>query len=395
MRLSEFLVTHREQILAEWVAFARSCLPNAEEAGGPSGMSPAALRDHAAEMLEAIAADLKTRQSRGEQADKAEGKSDAPPAASTPDTAAQAHGAGRAESGFTLEQMVSEYRALRANVVRLWMDAEGELAVKDIHDLIRFNEAIDQALAESTSRFAQELRQSREMFLAMLGHDLRDPLGAIIGSASILATSKGLPQPLLKKVTLILNSGQRMNALVGDLLDFTRSRLGRGIPITRGNMDLAKVGRHAVDEIAALHPQRVLSFEATGKLRGQWDGARVGQALSNLISNAVQHGSDTSPIAVTIHGDADEVRLAVHNSGPVIPTNQRSRIFDPMQRIENDKRMGPRSNLGLGLYIAERIVKAHGGTIGVESSKKRGTTFTIHLPKRLPTAPSRPRVEPK
>jgi len=380
MRLSEFMLGHREEILSEWVAFARSCLPNA------NGMDLSMLRDHASEMLDTIAADLNTPQTKLEQVDKSEGKSDAEPDSEAPDTAAQAHGAARAESGFTVEQMVSEYRALRATVTRLWIETAGELTRKDLDDLVRFNEAIDQALAESTSRFTQDLDYSKEMFLAMLGHDLRTPLGAIIGSAHIMVNTKDLPDVALKRAFLILNSSQRMNALVADLLDFTRSRLGRGIPIVRADMDIVEVCRQTVEEMAALHPQRVVNFDATGELQGQWDRARIAQAFSNVISNAVQHGSDKTPINVVIHGDGDKVALAVQNRGPVIPANELDRIFDPMHRIEGDKPVAPRQNLGLGLYITGRIVAAHGGTVGVESSEHKGTTFTIRLPTRARTA---------
>ena len=353
------------------------------------------LRDHASEMLDAIAADLNTPQTRVEQADKSEGKNDSDPDPATPDTAAQSHGAARAESGFTVEQMVSEYRALRATVIRLWIDAAGELALKDLKDLIRFNESIDQDLAESTSRFTQDLDQSKEMFLAMLGHDLRTPLGAIVGSAHVLVNAKELPATLLKGASRILNSGRRMDALLGDLLDFTRSRLGGGIPIVRADIDIAKVSRHTIEEITALHPQRVVNVTASGELRGQWDGARVGQALSNMISNAVQYGSEKTPINVTIRGEADEVVLAVQNSGPVIPANELHKIFNPLHRVDGDRPNEPTSNLGLGLYITERIVAAHGGTIGVESSKEKGTTFTIHLPKRARAAKSPELIESK
>jgi signal transduction histidine kinase len=387
MRLSEFMLTHREQILSEWVAFARSCTTSAD------GMDLAMLRDHASEMLDTIAADLNTTQSKSEQAEKSEGKSDASPDSETPDTAAQSHGAARAQSGFTVEQMVSEYRALRASVIRLWIDAAGELARKDLDDLVRFNEAIDQALAESTSRFTQDLDQSKEMFLAMLGHDLRTPLGAIIGWAAVLVSDKELPDGLLKMASFILTSGQRMNALVGDLLDFTRSRLGPGIPIVPADMDIAKVCRQLVGEIAALYPQRVLNFEATGELQGHWDSARVSQAFSNVLNNAVQHGSEKTPINVVLRGDAEEVAVAVQNRGPVIPTNELDKIFDPMHRIEGDKPVAPRSNLGLGLYITERIVAAHGGRMSVESSELKGTTFTIHLPKRSRKEASRDSIE--
>lgn len=380
MRLSEFMRSHRDQILSEWVAFARSCRTT------PETIDLAELRDHASEMLDTIAADLDTSQTKLEQVDKSEGKSDAEPGSRGPDTAAQAHGAARAESGFTVEQMVSEYRALRASVTRLWIDATGELTREDLDDLVRFNEAIDQALAESTSRFALDLERSKEMFLAMLGHDLRNPLGAIIGSAHIMVNSKDLPDIAVKRAFLILNSSQRMNALVDDLLDFTRSRLGGGIPIVRADIDIAKVCRQTVEEIAALHPQRVVNFEATGEVQGQWDRARMSQAFSNVISNAVQHGSDKTPINVVVRGGADDVEVTVQNRGPVIPTKELDKIFDPLYRIEGDKPLAPRESLGLGLYIAERIVTAHGGTIGVESSDENGTTFTIHLPKRARTA---------
>jgi signal transduction histidine kinase len=376
MRLSEFMLSHRDEILSEWIAFARSCLTT------PETMDLAELRDHASEMLDTIAADLNTPQTKLEQVDKSEGKSDAEPGSEGPDTAAQSHGAARAESGFTVEQMVSEYRALRASVTRLWIDAGGELTRTDLDDLVRFNESIDQALAESTSRFTQDLEQSKEMFLAMLGHDLRTPLGAIIGSAHIMVNTKDLPEIALKSAFLILNSSQRMNALVGDLLDFTRSRLGRGIPIVRAEMDIAKVCRQTVEEIAALHPQRVVNFEATGEVQGQWDRARMTQAFSNVISNAVQHGSDKTPINVVVRGGADDVEVTVQNRGSVIPTNELDRIFNPLYRIGGDKPVAPRENLGLGLYITERIVAAHGGSIAVDSSDKHGTTFTIRLPKR-------------
>lgn len=281
---------------------------------------------------------------------------------------------------------MSEYRALRASVIRLWIDAAGELTRDGLDDLVRFNEAIDQALAESTSRFTQDLEHSKEMFLAMLGHDLRTPLGAIIGSAHIMVNTKDLPEIALKRAFLILNSSQRMNALVGDLLDFTRSRLGPGIPIVPADMDVAKVCRQTVEEIAALHPQRVLNFEATGDVQGQWDRSRMTQAFSNVISNAVRHGSDQTPINVAVRGRADDVEVSVQNRGPIIPTKELAKIFNPLYRIEGDKPVAPRENLGLGLYITERIVAAHRGTIGVESSDENGTTFTIHLPRGPRTA---------
>jgi light-regulated signal transduction histidine kinase (bacteriophytochrome) len=146
-RLADFIVANREPILAEWEAFARTCAPASD------AMDIAALRDHAGEMLAAIAADLRTWQSPYAQSEKSKGN--APEAGEDAPTAAEEHGAGRAESGFTLEQMVSEYRALRASVIRLWTKSRGELGPADLEDLTRFNEAIDQSLAESVSRYTE------------------------------------------------------------------------------------------------------------------------------------------------------------------------------------------------------------------------------------------------
>src|SRR4051812_38061573 len=242
------------------------------------------------------------------------GDAEAPPGAA--DTAAETHGALRAEAGFTLGQMVSEFRALRASVIRLWRAASGPPDASAFEDLTRFNEAIDQALAESLTRYARDLEHSKEMFLAILGHDLRTPLGAVMMSATVLLLSKDLGQPEQAAASRILNSGTRIKGMVNDLLDFTRTRLGGGIPLACADVDLEEVGRQTVEEVAAYHPGRDLRFEASGPVRGSWDGARVGQALSNLVGNAVQHGCRDTPISVVVRGAADEVTVAVHNRGP-------------------------------------------------------------------------------
>ena len=180
---------------------------------------------------------------------------------------------------------------------------------------------------------------------------------------------------------IVVHSGERMSAMVRDLLEFTRSRLGSGIPLAPSETDLERLCGQTVEEIAALYPGRVAQCEANGELRGVWDGARLSQALSNIVINAIEHGSDERPVRITVHGAADEIILTVHNWGRVIPGNQLKKIFDPLHRIEGDKPVPPRTNLGLGLYIADLIIRAHGGTIAVESSKQQGTTFTIHVPR--------------
>jgi len=153
----------------------------------------------------------------------------------------------------------------------------------------------------------------------------------------------------------------------------------------RADMNMGKVVHDVVDEAKAAHPQRTLQVDARGSLHGKWDCARMSQVLTNLIGNALEHGSDRSVVTVDVHGDDKEVTIAVHNRGPAIPADQLNGIFNPMKRPEGTGSAagrGQSGNLGLGLYIAERIVNAHNGRIDVDSSEERGTTFTVHLPRQ-------------
>jgi signal transduction histidine kinase len=382
VRLAEFIATNTEPILLEWVAFAASCGPAAKL------MDDSSLRDHALAMLRVIVADLRTVQTAAEQSEKSKGNSDS--AAGDPDTAAETHGADRAWSGFTVGEMVSEYRALRASVIRLWIKASGTLTGADLGDLVRFNEAIDQAIAESITRYTEDLDHSKEMFLAVLGHDLRTPLGAVLMSSQFMLDTGDLVEPYRALASRIAHSASRMNGMVSDLLDFTRTQLGSGVPIVRAETDLAKMVRNAVDEVGAANPDRSFEMSTSGNVVGEWDEARMHQALTNLLANAAQHGAAEWPISVHMSGEPEDVVIVVHNFGKVIPSSEIFGIFSPFKRlkegvpVERDS-----SNLGLGLFIADRIVKAHGGTIEVTSAASTGTFFTIRLP-RDPTAPIAP-----
>ena len=388
MRLADFIVANREAILAEWEQFARTCAP------ASGSMDIKALRDHASEMLTAIAADLGTPQDREEQAEKSKGL--APEELGATTTAAELHGGGRADSGFTVEQMVAEYRALRASVIRLWTHSTGQLVPEQVEDLTRFNESIDQSLAESVSQFNENVEQSKEIFLAILGHDLRTPLGAIYTSARFMLETDGLNEPQRVLTERIALSATRTTHLVGDLLDFTRSRLGGGIPVVREEMSLTQAAQEVADEVRASSPGYDIRVESSGDERGEWDRGRIGQALTNLITNAVQHGGDDAPVTIKIRGEGDEVAVEVHNTGEPIPSSQMDGIFNPMKERQSPRKSatGPTGGLGLGLYIAERIVSAHHGRINVDSSKS-GTTFTIHLPRFDRAALQRPKPEPQ
>ena len=372
VRLADFIEANVAPILVEWVAFAKTF--------DPAGMMDlAALRDHATEMLRSIVTDLRTPQSDDEQSEKSKGQADAPEGA--PDTPAEVHGAGRASSGFSVGEMVSEYRALRASVIRLWTRANSTLTSDDFEDLLRFNEAIDQALAESLTRYTQDLDQSKEMFIAILGHDLRTPIGAIVTSSRFMLDLGKLVEPELSLTTRVHRSAQRMNRMVSELLDFTRIRLGSGIPIVRADVDLAALIRESIDELTAARPATKVEFNSAGDVRGSFDAERIAQVITNLLDNAASHGTADSPIRVTLRGRADDVVLSVHNRGPAIPARDLPNLFSPLKLLRPGAPGRKSAHLGLGLFIADQIVSAHAGTFDVASSNDSGTAFTVRLPR--------------
>jgi signal transduction histidine kinase len=374
-RLSEFIRENVEPILEEWESFARS-LPAAE------AMDVTTLRDHARQMLEVIATDLDTPQSAQQQLDKGQGRADALGTDDrSPRTAAQEHGAGRAEHGFNVSQMVAEFRALRASVIRLWSRTLPRATLSDLEDLTRFNEAIDQAIAESITRFTQDIGDAKERFLAILAHDLRTPLSSIITSSKFMVDNGELREPNVTLVQRIGTSARRMNQMVLDLLDFTRTRFGDSMPVVRSEVDARRVMHDVIAEVAATYPSARVHLETSGDLHGRWDGDRLTQAMTNLIANAAQLGFDKSPIVVVARGLDHEVEITVQNEGPVIPRDQVGQIFQAMKHTKADATRD-RRHLGLGLYIVDKVVEAHGGSVDVQSSKDRGTTFTLRLPRR-------------
>jgi signal transduction histidine kinase len=373
VRLPDFIEANRELLLAEWEAFAAT-RESAEH------MDQAELRDHAGRILRDICADLRTAQSPAEAVDKAHGHSDTPDSAR--DSAAQAHGAERAQSGFSVSEMVSEFRALRASVLRLWTAHQGTLSGTDLQDLMRFNESIDQTLSESITRFTDSLVESKDLFLAILSHDLRAPLQTVLMVTEHLANtpSRDLTQTVL--VARATRSVTRMIDLVDDLLDFTRSRMGAGLHLTLEPTDLSTVVRHAVDEIEAAHPRLAFEAHIEPELMASVDSGRIAQVLANLLGNAVHHGDSSLPITVHLHGTADAVVIEVSNFGRAIPAADISGLFSPFKRVLTDAPPASADHhLGLGLYITDRIVSAHHGHIDVTSSAEEGTTFRVILPR--------------
>ena len=294
------------------------------------------------------------------------------------------HAALRLDDRFDVDQMVSEYRALRASVVKLWRSKNHDLIDADLTDLTRFNEAIDQAMTESISYYTKAVDHSRNMFLGILGHDLRNPIGAASMSAQLMVKAGTLDEKQVSWASLIINSTTRANQIITDLLDLTRAGFGSDLPINKDLVDMGVVGKELIGEMKALHFGREITLETAGDTQGKWDKARIGQIFSNLIGNAIQYSFDGTPIEVTIKGEPEEVILSVHNEGTPIPHNKLEKIFDALTRVTREQSQEQKGsvNLGLGLYITKKIVLAHGGTIGVTSTEKGGTTFTAKFPRK-------------
>jgi len=221
--------------------------------------------------------------------------------------------------------------------------------------------------AESTMRFA-------EMFVGMLGHDLRNPLNAVAMTARLLKRRGGADE---KAVDRILSSAERMSNMVAQLLDLTRSRLAGGITIDRKPIHLGEIVNEAVEELRLVHPQRNIRCDLHGDDRTLGDQGRLAQVVSNLVGNAVEHGDPNLPVMVALSVSGDRLILVVQNAGTPIPAELLRVIFDPFRRTTARGELA--KGLGLGLFISQQIVLAHGGDIDVRSTEQEGTTFTVSL----------------
>ncbi|MFE8603283.1 hybrid sensor histidine kinase/response regulator [Archangium violaceum] len=244
--------------------------------------------------------------------------------------------------------------------------------------------------AEEERKRANEFR---ERLLGIVSHDLRSPLQAISLQSQLLARRVQL-EVVQTATARILQGAERMTRMIADLLDFTRGRLGGGIPVERAPGDLFTLTYEVLEEMRMTTPRSRISTQATGDGRGEWDKDRLTQVVQNLVSNALKHGEKGTPLRVTMEGDEDTVVLSIQNQGTPIPPELLPHLFDPFRRGRgegaNDALTG---GLGLGLYIAQEIVHAHDGTITVTSDERSGTTFTLRLPRHVLT-PGEPAGEP-
>ncbi|MDO8431868.1 MAG: HAMP domain-containing sensor histidine kinase [Candidatus Binatus sp.] len=368
MRLSEFIRANVDKIVHEWEEFAKTL-----SAG--KALPRWILRDHAPAIVKYIADDMDVPQAPLEEEAKSKGGGPSGPI----EHVATVHVSLRIESGFDLVQIMAEYRALRSCVLRLWRQSYAESFAGGAEEITRFAEAIDQNVAEAVPYYEERETHFRDRFLGILGHDLRGPLNAITVGASLLATN-GLNERQLGTVSRISNSARRLNRMVSDLLDFSRGRLGSPMPIAATAANLGQLVSEVVNEVQTANPQFIVDFDSNGDLEGHWDVERLKQVVSNLLLNAIHHGSGKE-IRVTATGEKTSVVLAVQNEGPPIPTETQATMFDPL--VQGKTPDPTRVGLGLGLFIVNEIVAAHHGTIVVTSTEDAGTTFCVRLPRRL------------
>lgn len=368
--LSEFLRTHAEEILLLWDEFA-SGVPVPGMA-----LDTRTLRDHAAEILSTVATDMEQPQSTQQQRAKSRGEVISQ---GTEDSAAQTHADTRIAAGFRILPMMTEYRALRASVLRLWAQSRPAPTNSEVEQITRFNEAIDQAIIESVARYTERTKQATDLFIGVLGHDIRNPLSTIAMSMQLLKRSQ-LPDEAIER--RILNSVERIKSLVEQIVDFTRAQAGSRMPISCTQADLAAHAEEIVEETRARHPDVSLAILREGTdFLGCWDKGRIGQLFSNLLGNAIQYGDRAKPITVRLVESQPDITVEVRNYGPVIPASECARIFEPLVRGSASHIREESGGLGLGLYICREIVLAHGGRIEARSDPLEGTRFIAQLPR--------------
>jgi signal transduction histidine kinase len=278
--------------------------------------------------------------------------------------------AGRATLAHSFVELLT-----RANVMLLQRPVSLELLVSAVRSAVRARRR--QYQMRDLYRDLSRAVQLSEMFVGILGHDLRTPLGAIAMSAELIVRNSD-EACSLRPAGRILSSADRMSRMIEQLLDFVRVRQGRGIRLSVVAADLGELAWPVLQELGDANPQARLAVSRLGDLSGCWDPDRLGQVVSNLVGNAIQHGIATEPIVVEMDGtESDTVCLLVSNPG-AIPEVAISTLFEPFRRATAAKSV--EKGLGLGLFIAREIVRAHGGEVAVRVAGGR-TDFEVTLPR--------------
>ena len=349
-QVAELLRRDQDALVHAWETEVRAALPVTEQASRPI------LRDHAYPLLAGIAAWIEGATHRADH--------ELAPLAQAPGLESLSYAQG-------LRTIVRELGQLRAVLVR----AIGKLPAPEPQSIERMHEAIDRAGERFVAELARRREEVRDRFIGILGHDLRDPIGAVKMTARMI----GRHPRIRPQADTIERACERMMKMVDDLLDFARGHLGAGIPARPAPQDLGEICRVVADEISAAHADRKVTVELHGDLHAEVDRERATQALENLVSNAIQHGTGPIELVASESEDREAIVTSVVSHGTPIPPEALARIFEPFASGEGDSDT-TRNGLGLGLYIVELIARAHGATIDVSSNAER-TMFTIRWPR--------------
>jgi signal transduction histidine kinase len=288
---------------------------------------------------------------------------------------AEGHALQRLGYGVGLETLTREYSKIRTVLLRMLMEVPATEEVRE--DMVKLHEGMDRAINEAMHRYATRREEVRERFVAILGHDLRDPLSTVVISANVLAANPTLKSEHRVVASRIVRACDRMQRMINDVLDFARGHLGTGIPANPTLNDMGEICRAATDEIIGANPQRKVAVDLHGDLRGAFDRDRVHQAITNLLANAIHHSEGSIEVRAYETEDRHAIVTEVTSHGEVIPEDLRHRLFDPFAQADI---AGPRQGLGLGLFIVQQIALAHGGICDVTSDES-GTTFSIRWPR--------------
>lgn len=347
--VADFIRNNREALLEDWLERVRST-------PSPANHSTDVLRDHLPDLLDRIADSVESGQSSREL-----------------EEISQRHARLRHEIGFDLRGLVTEYHVLRDVLLDALRSAPGS---PDDEHRAAFHAYLDTAIMEAVHCYVEERERARQLFIGILGHDLRGPINTIsLMTQRLLRDQHDLDPRQVKRISRVSSALTGMQRMIDELLDFTRGRLEGGFPVHREEGDLRELVEEAVEETRMTHPDRDVRLRMPPpqeRMHGEWDWDRVEQALANLLSNAVRHGED--PIEVDVQLRGDRVEIGVANGGEV-PDDVLPTLFDPFRTTTGTHGGG----LGLGLYIAREIAHAHGGTVEVETGPEHGTRFTLVL----------------
>jgi signal transduction histidine kinase len=396
LRLPDFILLNIEPILVEWEAFARSIWPSAD-------FTPDELRDDAEEILRAAVEDMRSRQTPREQSEKSMGRGQRGPHSSAFDQASATHGVGRMVSGFDLEAVIAEYRALRASVIRLWRKSEPSPDRRDLDDLTRFNESMDQSLTQAVNAFvrqvnhergnafalekslraqAEDANRAKDQFLATLSHEIRTPLNAIVGWLPILRARDCNAEDLAEGLEVIERNAKAQVKLIDDVLDVSRIISGK-LRVEPRLCEMCEIINAGIDAVRPAAEARNISLDVRldpVANRGYCDPTRIQQVVWNLASNAVKFTPRGGRVGVTLGRDQSSLQIQVTDTGQGIEPTLLPHVFDPFRQGDSSTRRSF-GGLGLGLSIVKTLVEAHGGTIEARSDGVgQGSTFTVRLP---------------